>query len=196
MWEAHRHQIPSGVRYEVFEGGSQLSFRELFGLLERDPIFSRWYSDTLVANPYAAFFWEHPPLTDRLFDENAEFVLIESPSLARVEPDPVPFERWFVGQHSSDVVTFPNLSGDAVLVVPRPVASVDTYPHLAQFLRSAPDTQVVALWQAAGQALREALNPMPTWLSTAGLGVSWLHLRLDTRPKYYRYEPYKTPPAA
>ncbi|MGI9175867.1 MAG: DUF6940 family protein [Rhodothermales bacterium] len=23
------------------------------------------------------------------------------------------------------------------------------------------------------------------WLSTAGGGVSWLHVRLDSRPKYY-----------
>ncbi len=30
----------------------------------------------------------------------------------------------------------------------------------------------------------------PTWLSTAGHGVAWLHVRLDTRPKYYRYTPY------
>ena len=42
-----------------------------------------------------------------------------------------------------------------------------------------------------GQAIRENLGPIPRWLSTAGLGVPWLHLRLDTRPKYYQYGPYK-----
>jgi len=31
-----------------------------------------------------------------------------------------------------------------------------------------------------------------TWLSTSGLGVGWLHVRLDSRPKYYTYEPYKS----
>jgi len=27
--------------------------------------------------------------------------------------------------------------------------------------------------------------------STAGAGVSWLHVRLDDRPKYYGFKPYK-----
>ena len=31
---------------------------------------------------------------------------------------------------------------------------------------------------------------MPLWVSTAGLGVSWLHVRLDARPKYYRHDAY------
>ena len=31
---------------------------------------------------------------------------------------------------------------------------------------------------------------MPTWLSTAGMGVSWLHVRLDSQPKYYGFAAY------
>jgi len=38
---------------------------------------------------------------------------------------------------------------------------------------------------------RRLTQPVPTWLSTAGGGVAWLHVRLDTRPKYYRYNPYR-----
>lgn len=29
------------------------------------------------------------------------------------------------------------------------------------------------------------------WCSTSGLGVYWLHIRLDQYPKYYTYRPYK-----
>lgn len=32
----------------------------------------------------------------------------------------------------------------------------------------------------------------PFWLSTAGMGVSWLHVRLDERPKYYRFQEYRS----
>jgi len=39
--------------------------------------------------------------------------------------------------------------------------------------------------------MQKQISDRPTWLSTAGLGVYWLHLRLDSRPKYYRYQPYK-----
>ena len=31
----------------------------------------------------------------------------------------------------------------------------------------------------------------PAWVSTSGLGVSWLHIRIDTRPKYYSYAPFR-----
>ncbi len=195
MWEARKQLILSGVRYELFEDDSPLSFRKIFSLLETNLGFVQWYSDTLAASPFAAFFWEHPPLTSERFDGDAEFVLIESASLAKMEPDSGPFEQHFAGQLESDVITFPNLLGDAVLVVPRPIAAIGAYPHLATFVRNAPNSQVAALWNATGKALRETLNPRPTWLSTAGLGVSWLHLRLDAYPKYYRYEPYKAPPA-
>ena len=30
----------------------------------------------------------------------------------------------------------------------------------------------------------------PTWVSTAGGGVAWLHVRLDSAPKYYTHRPY------
>ena len=32
----------------------------------------------------------------------------------------------------------------------------------------------------------------PVWVSTAGMGVSWLHVRFDSRPKYYRWGEYTT----
>ena len=40
-------------------------------------------------------------------------------------------------------------------------------------------------------AVRRRVSDPPVWLSTAGMGVSWLHLRLDSQPKYYRHGPYR-----
>ncbi len=42
--------------------------------------------------------------------------------------------------------------------------------------------------------MTQRIGAMPVWLSTAGAGVSWLHVRLDTRPKYYHHGPYRQPP--
>ena len=39
--------------------------------------------------------------------------------------------------------------------------------------------------------MQRRLSAKPVWLSTAGAGVSWLHVRLDDRPKYYGYAPYR-----
>ena len=42
-----------------------------------------------------------------------------------------------------------------------------------------------------------ARGGQPTWLSTEGSGVPWLHVRLDSYPKYYHtdaYRSYEQPP--
>ena len=39
--------------------------------------------------------------------------------------------------------------------------------------------------------MSQTVNDKPTWLSTAGMGVAWLHVRLDQRPKYYAHRPYR-----
>ena len=91
------------------------------------------------------------------------------------------------------VSAFANLRGDAMIVVPHPLVAPSAYGHLAAFMRDAPAAQVHALWQRIGLAVQERLNDRPLWLNTAGAGVAWLHVRLDSRPKYYRYAPYRTP---
>jgi hypothetical protein len=40
--------------------------------------------------------------------------------------------------------------------------------------------------------MAERIGEAPVWLSTAGMGVAWLHVRLDSRPTYYGHRPYKT----
>ena len=54
-----------------------------------------------------------------------------------------------------------------------------------------PSLSGTRLWQLVGAAMQRRLNTKPVWLSTAGAGVSWLHVRLDDWPKYYGYTPYR-----
>jgi len=191
MWTAPTEPISGGQRCRIRQGGTDLSFRELFNLLEEEAEFAAWYTELLAGAEFAAYFWEHPPLTAATYDHPAEFVLLDSPTLARLCPEPEPFQAQFARYGAAEVATFPNLGGDAVLVVPRPVGPADAYGHLAAFVRRGPAGQVRALWAQVGRMVRENLGPAPRWLSTAGLGVSWLHIRLDSRPKYYRFGPYK-----
>lgn len=132
--------------------------------------------------PYEAWFWECIRVSDGLF----ECVALDAPELARQTPDPSAFAQHLV----APVNTFRSLGGDAVLIAPSPTGR---YPHLAAFLRTAPADQVDAFFQAIGEAIARWSGPRPPWVSTAGMGVPWLHGRLDTRPKYFRHAPYRAP---
>ena len=67
--------------------------------------------------------------------------------------------------------------------------------HIASFVRGASRDQVHALFEEVGVAVEERLQEVsPLWVSTSGMGVFWVHVRLDTRPKYYTYVPYKSAP--
>ena len=141
--------------------------------------------------PFSAFRWETPPVTRTTVGRTFEFVLLDSPTLdRRVEASA--FARHFDNANGRDVLTFANLGGDAIMVVPCPIGPDSAYGHLAAFIRSAPASQVHHLWQAVGNAMSQHLGDAPIWLSTAGMGVSWLHVRMDSRPKYYGYAPFKS----
>lgn len=192
MWQSTSSAVTGGMRIELLEGNDALSFRRFFRLLEHDDAFRTWYTSLLVDTGYDAYFWEFPPLTEAALDDDVEFVLIESAALSRLVADPVPFRKRFEQSPSTAVVGFANLGRDAQLIVPAPLDDTLAYPHLGAFLRDAPAAQIHALWQQTARTVTDTVAGAPTWLSTAGLGVSWLHLRLDTRPKYYRYRPYAT----
>ena len=103
--------------------------------------------------------------------------------------DPNAFAEYF-DDGGEEIAVFANLSKDAILVAPHPVADPAAYGHLAAFVRLGPETQRQSFWRAVRATLGHRVGVKPVWLNTAGAGVSWLHVRLDDWPKYYRFKPY------
>jgi hypothetical protein len=192
MWIAHREQLANGrmVRVGIDFDSSHVAYGEVLHRWQTDAEFRSWFIGLLAASPFSAFRWETPPVTTATADRPFEFVLLDSPGLAR-NPDAAAFAEHFRGRTDGDVVEFPNLGKDAVMVVPCPNGPLTAYGHLAAFVRQAPEPQKHALWELVGAAMQRRLSNSPVWLSTAGAGVSWLHVRLDDRPKYYGYAPYR-----
>ena len=65
-----------------------------------------------------------------------------------------------------------------------------SFTHLAIFVRKAPISRVRHFWKLVAETYRQQYNNnnnSSVWLSTEGSGVAWLHVRLDSRPKYYHY---------
>ena len=170
---------------------------EVLHLLRTDDSFADAYSRTLAGLPYAGFFWETPPLTAERVGRPYECMVIESSAVAGLVANARPFAGLIArGQGTTEVVTGRNLGGDAELVIPCDSGQGE-YAHLASFLRTAPVAQVRDLWRRASETVQRWLDEAPdrpVWLSTSGLGVSWLHIRVDTRPKYYSHAPYREAP--
>lgn len=189
-WIAHPHQIDAKTIKVTLSDDRELSFSDVLTLWSENSAFRTFFTEAVTESAFEAYFWETPPVTFGTLSRRFEFVLVESGALARLSPDPKPFKEHFLSHPSEKVLTFPNLGRDAVLVVPAPLADVACYPHLARFLKGAPPAQIDSFWEAVGRAMKQRISASPVWLSTAGMGVSWLHLRLDSRPKYYRHQPY------
>ena len=168
-------------------GGDAMSFDEVFGAWrESEPFRATWRS-WLSDVPYDAYCWECPPVRDATLDAPFECVFVASPSLARMGVDDNAFAEHF--RPGCEVVTFENLGGDATLVAPCPEGNAN-FAHLGSFTATASAERQDAFWQGVGEAVASRIGPKPLWLSTAGHGIAWLHVRLDSRPKYYRHAPY------
>lgn len=83
-------------------------------------------------------------------------------------------------------ISFPNLSKDTMLFIPAKLNSDIQYTHLKSFIETGDNTQIVELFRGvASYMLSLGPNPKPTYVSTHGLGVYYLHVRVCDKPKYY-----------
>lgn len=194
MWSSRCERLSAGaLRFDVARGAKPATFADVLRGWRTDAAFRAWFNDLLAAAPFSAFRFETPGATAATAARPFEFVLLDDPALAR-PPEPGAFAEHFRKEPAATVIDFANLREDAVLVVPCPAADPGAYGHLAAFVRAAPAEQRDALWRAVGEAVARRLGAKPVWLSTAGAGVAWLHVRLDDRAKYYGHGPYKRVP--
>jgi hypothetical protein len=195
MWTARSESMADGriLKVAINLDSSPVSYAEVLRRWQSDAAFRSFFISVLTECPFAEFRWETPPITLATANRPFEFVLLDSPGLAQ-NPDAAAFAEHFSDAAAGGVVEFSNLGKDAILVVPCPNGPLSAYGHLASFVRQAPEAKKHALWELVGAAMQRRLSTKPVWLSTAGAGVSWLHVRLDDRPKYYGYRPYREPP--
>lgn len=191
MWQFRDEPLKNaaGYRFRLESDSAAIGFDRVIQAWQTDSGFRSEFNQRLADLPYTAFRWETPPVTKTTVTRPFEFVILDSPSLSR-PPDAEAFAEHFRVQEG-EVVEFANLRGDAILIVPRPTGTAGAYTHLADFVRNAPEVQRDTLWRVVGEAMSRRVSKKPVWLSTAGAGVAWLHLRLDDRPKYYGFEEYR-----
>ena len=177
-------------KYYLYKKDQQLSYVDFITLLQKDKQFRSFFIQTLSEIPYKAYRWETPPVTDSVKEQPFEFVVHDSPAID-LPPDPAPFRSYFSSLDANKgIAVFNNLGKDAKLIAPNPPRDRSNYSHLAVFTGNAPSKQQHALWRCTGRVALDLISDQPLWLNTAGGGVAWLHIRLDSRPNYDRPQPY------
>lgn len=191
MWDYREEIVEENriTKYKITKKGEVLSFQEVIDLLKTSSFFCMFFSDTIKSSPFTGLFWEVKPITKAQLGEDFEFVLVKGVRLTRLKKNKEPFQQYL--KTKEEVVSFKNKSGDATLVVPNDLDPFIDYAHLAAFTKVASASQIKLFWKKIGIEYGEAISDSPVWLSTAGLGVHWLHVRIDSAPKYYRYDAYK-----
>lgn len=177
------------TQYRIINNDKSLNYSEwISSMLSSDDTILN-FNQCLVNSNFEAFFWEVKPINIESVEQEFEFVLVNSSSLCKISPNNSNFKKYFTKDEL--VVNFSNLRGDAELIVPTQISSVTKYAHLAQFVRTAEQKQLLKFWKKVVKTYSDKIGDQLKWLSTSGLGVHWLHVRIDSRPKYYQHSEYK-----
>lgn len=193
MYEYKREILTHGksCKYRLYRKSERLRYLDFIKLLEEQRPFRSFFIRLLAGISFSAYEWETPPVTEYTTEKPFEFVIFENRAID-LSPDPRPFSPYFEEAGEEDqIAVFDNLGGDARLIAPLPLTEQGNYSHLGAFSRSAPLKQQHELWQTVGRRTGKLISERSLWLNTAGGGVAWLHLRLDSSPKYYKHSPYK-----
>lgn len=107
-----------------------------------------------------------------------------------------PFLNHIKKSRSKNVVSFYNLSKTSLLIIPYPKKDKDNkyknYKTLKDFIDNSPKSQQIKLWKKVSSCIKKMLKKNnKIWVSTHGLGIPYLHIRIDTNPKYYITNKFK-----
>lgn len=180
------------VRFRVKNGELNLCFEDVFELWASNSKFVEFYKDELIKLNYEAFYWEHPAIKKEFLNKKYECILQRSRPLEHLPIDESAFIDYINSKEQA--ADFMNLGKNARLIVPTKKTDKEIYNHMSKFIRLAAQEQIIELFKRVGNSILEKIESKKLiWLNTAGLGVIWLHIRMDTIPKYYKTTRYKEP---
>lgn len=182
-------------------GFDEISYSLFIHLLKsKDKDFLKVFGEALnnATNELSAYFWECIPVSQKSINKKFEFVVTKTKELNNITQDSRPFAKQLADIAIAGVHTgsFPNKGKDAILIIPGAKKDNDKdiidYKNISQFTKNAPHEQQQKFWQEVANVLSGELekNEAPKWLSTHGLGVHYLHVRIDNQPKYYSWDGY------
>ena len=120
----------------------------------------------------STIFKEEFNIDKRLFNKKQDYKLFLNPPSSLLK------------KKNDNVISTTNISGDTILVIPKPKEK--KFTNLYLFMKNASEIQQKKVWKKVVKEARKLLkNNDNIWISTHGLGINYLHIRISTKPKYY-----------
>jgi hypothetical protein len=158
-------------------------------LLWQDKL-EHWKSGKYLQKPpniTQPFFWRTSICNSELNLEYQEEFVKDS-RLSSKKPNLETFKKYLEHKKNKNekyAISFPNLSGDTILVIPKP-KNGKNYTNLHYFMLEASKLQQKQFWKRVASEIEKKLKVKPyVFVSTHGLGVDYLHVRICDIPKYY-----------
>ena len=134
-------------------------------------------------NVKKAFMWKTSKLDKK--ESNTykhEFVIYNGlPTIQNYQA----YKKYITQSKNKYVVSFMNLTNDTLLVVPIPKRGKN-FATIKDFIDNASATHQKKFWNAVASIARKFLKTNDfAYISTHGMGVSYLHVRISTIPRYY-----------
>lgn len=177
------------TKFKILQGEKRLTFNDVIIFWKNSIEFIEFYNSILAESNYDSFFWEHPPMNIKSLESYYEFVLIKTNALSKITQDEFTFSEYFSYQKKAN--SFYNLGKNAKLIIPTLTNKSVNYSSISKFVRTSNKDQYREFWKLVGVEYETELGDKWKWLSTSGLGIHWLHVRIDSRPKYYTFKEYK-----
>lgn len=202
----HRDTPDAPDKFHFAINGKSLTFKnvldELLSLTSKNGNgeIVRLLSRIIKTSNHKSIYWECNPVKLENYESlTFQFVILDAPSLHRRGPDALTFAEHFTKCGAAVVTSFKSLGNDSILIAPCPRLKSSENSHMAHlkaFVEGTAEEEISQLLWIVARRLQDKLLQSPStplWLSTSGEGVSWLHVRIDTRPKYYNLRDYMDP---
>lgn len=189
-------ELTNIIKIILYKNKKPLRWIEVINLWKSNSAFNHFFTNIINECIFTDYFFECPGITlHKLYSQIFEFRLINH-SKSFPSTDLTAFEDQKKKNKSKSILVFGNLSQTSILIIPNKKQKSDfkIYNSIGNFLKGGTNKQINLLFSQIGVTLEKLLQDnhgKKVWLSTHGLGVHWLHFRLDFSPKYYQTDCYK-----
>tara|TARA_B110000037_G_scaffold222400_1_gene297039 strand:- start:1378 stop:1863 length:486 start_codon:yes stop_codon:yes gene_type:complete len=136
------------------------------------------------------FFYETSFISSN-YEEEYKEKFIESDLFDNIKQNYKLFKKYIIKSKNKYVITFLNLSKTSLLIIPYPKQN-KKFTTLKHFIDNSTKLQQKKFWKKVSNSIKKMLKIYKkVWVSTHGTGVPYLHIRIDTIPKYYITNKFK-----